>query len=461
MGIKLRITLLFTLLAMVILLLVCGSVYYFSYRGRLTDIQTRLIGNAITTGRLLSESSIFDENLLQKIDSASSPSMPNKVIEMYDSLGNRSYWYSDTPSDSIAVPKELLRKAWERQVVYFRVGPRDGIALFYRCAGHGQVIVSVTYDKDGLEKLAELRQVLFFAFIGGLSISIIGGYLFSLQLLRPLRKIADEVNDISAGNLTRRIESSAHKDRDEWHYLSHTLNQLLNRLQESFETQGLFISNASHELSTPLTVMSSQLEISLQRKRNEEEYRQVISSVYKDVQQLSRLTQTLLEYARASGTAGGLKIDLVRIDEVLLSLPGEMSKVDPAYTVTLDFDQLPEQADALLVYGNEDLLFMAIKNVVINACKYAADHHALVSLKISSTRITITVSDKGKGMSQRDVEKIFQPFFRAADTHATPGFGLGLSLTSRILKLHKGTILAESVLGKGTTFTIELPAPGH
>jgi signal transduction histidine kinase len=84
-----------------------------------------------------------------------------------------------------------------------------------------------------------------------------------LRLLHPLRLIADEANDISARNLTRRIHSGTGEQGDEWYYLADTLNQLLNRLQESFEIQGRFIANASHELSTPLTSISSQLEVSL------------------------------------------------------------------------------------------------------------------------------------------------------------------------------------------------------
>src|SRR6516225_5089129 len=132
--------------------------------------------------------------------------------------------------------------------------------------------------------------------IGGTLSSIIGGYFFSIRLLHPMRRIADEAGEISARTLTRRIGSSTGNPQDEWDYLSGTLNQLLNRLQESFEIQGRFIANASHELSTPLTSISSQLEVSLQRVRTVEEYRQVIQSVYQDTRQLSKLTQTLLEF---------------------------------------------------------------------------------------------------------------------------------------------------------------------
>jgi len=235
---------------------------------------------------------------------------------------------------------------------------------------------------------------------------------------------------------------------------------LLNRLQESFEIQGRFIANASHELSTPLTSISSQLEVSLQRERSIEDYRKVILSVYQDTQQLNKLTQTVLEFARASGTAGGLEIDLVRIDEILLRLPGEITRIGNEGAVSLDFDQLPEREEELLVFGNEELLFTAIKNIVSNACKYSDDHHATVRLKVRDREITITIEDKGKGIEEAEWEKIFQPFYRSDEDHSIPGFGLGLSLARRIIKLHKGWINVGSIPGKGSVFTIKLPSAG-
>lgn len=458
MPVKIRITLLFTLLVLGILTLVCSSVYYFSFTNRIKDIQTRLINRAITTGRLLSQRGVFDQDLIRKIDASTSVAMRDKVVEAYDSLDRRIYRYSDNPSDLIRIDKDLLAKARKQQQFYFAQGDKDAIAWYYGDDNSHMVILASAYDEAGNEKLRHLRMVLSFSFIGGILISIVGGYLFSISLLHPLRRISDEVNEISARNLTRRIRSDGRKEKDEWFYLSDTLNQLLNRLQESFEIQGRFIANASHELSTPLTSISSQLEVSLQRMRSIGDYRQVIQSVYQDVQQMNRLTQTLLEFARASGTAGGLEIDLIRIDEILLRLPGEISKTSPEYAVTLDFDQLPEQEEELLVFGNEDLLFTAIRNIVSNACKYSDDHHATVRLTVQGKEILITIEDKGKGIPEGEWENIFQPFYRTDEGHTIPGFGLGLSLARRIVKLHKGWISVDSTVGKGSAFLIRLPS---
>jgi two-component system sensor histidine kinase ArlS len=194
--------------------------------------------------------------------------------------------------------------------------------------------------------------------------------------------------------------------------------------------------------------------------RSMEDYRRVIQSVYQDVQQMNKLTQTLLEFAKASGTAGGLEIEQVRIDEILLRLPGEISKTGDGYSVTLDFDRLPEEEEKLLVLGNEELLFMAMKNMVTNACKYSDNHHAVVRLSVHGREIIVAIEDKGRGIAKEEWEKIFQPFYRTDEGHSIPGFGLGLSLARRIIKLHKGDIDVESMVGEGSRFIVRLPIGG-
>ncbi|MEP6465316.1 MAG: HAMP domain-containing sensor histidine kinase, partial [Parafilimonas sp.] len=231
----------------------------------------------------------------------------------------------------------------------------------------------------------------------------------------------------------------------------------LDRLQQSFEMQRRFISSASHELSTPLTSISSQLEVSLQRNREAKEYRGVMQSVYQDVRNLGKLTQTLLEFATVSGIKGGIEINSLRIDEILMQLPGEISKMNKEYSVKLEFEQLPENEERLLVFGNAELLFSAIKNVVSNSCKYSPDHCAIVKLLVQPKEIYIVVEDDGKGISENDLKNIFQPFYRSEDSKSITGFGVGLPLVYRIIKLHKGQIKVNSIVGKGTTFLIQLP----
>ena len=278
-------------------------------------------------------------------------------------------------------------------------------------AGSISIVIFVAgEDVEGKESLKILMRILLLSFLIGNIFVLISGYFFSRGLLQPISKISQDVADISAQNLARRIETG--QTKDEWYQLSVTLNELLNRLQDSFEMQRRFIANASHELSTPLTAISSQLEVTLQREREAGEYKKVMQSIYQDVQHMNKLTQTLLEFAKASGNSGGLEIDLIRIDEILLTLPAEVSKINSAYSVKLEFEDLPEEEESLLVFGNATLLFTAINNIVINACKYSLNQQALVKLSVSVHQATITVTDNGPGIPEEEIENIFQPFYR-------------------------------------------------
>jgi two-component system sensor histidine kinase ArlS len=456
MPVRLRITLLFSLLVFFILSLVCAGIYYFSYEGRIQTIKSRLTNRAITTARLLSQREIFDRDLVRRIDSSTTLSLKNKVVQAYNDQNRKVYNYSDVSGDTLRITPELLEKARVEGSFYFIREEKEVIVYPYGSPGPAIVVVTAGEDVDGKETLARLRDILLLSFLVGNMFVLVSGYIFSQRLLRPIKQISEDVAEISAQNLTRRIHTGTTKD--EWFQLSSTLNELLNRLQDSFELQRRFISNASHELSTPLTSILSQLEISLQREREAGEYRKVMQSIYQDVQLMSQLTQTLLEFAKASGNTGGLEISLVRIDEIVLDLPGTVQRIHSDYTVKISFGPMPEEEEKLLVFGNHALLATAIRNIVLNACKYADDRQALVSLEINDGDIGLKVSDQGMGIPKDELENIFQPFYRVEEHRTAGGFGLGLSLAQRIIKLHKGSIDVQSEPGMGTIFTIRLPS---
>jgi len=456
MAVRLRITLLFSLFAFFILGIVCGGIYYFSYQTRLQLIKERLKNRSITTARLLSQQEIFDKDVIRRIDSLTTISLQRKTVQAYDYQNDLIYAYSDVPGDSLAIKKNILDNARVDGIFYFQTDEKDAIAYHYTDQNARIVVVTAAEDVEGHRNLASLLKILLISLLAGIIFVLIAGYFFSRSLLRPLKKISEDAAEISAQNLTRRIKTGS--TRDEWYQLADTLNELLNRLQESFELQRRFISNASHELSTPLTAISSQLEVSLQRERDASEYKKVMNSIYQDVQNMNKLTQTLLAFAKASGDKGGLEISLIRVDEIILRLPSEIARLNPAFSVKLQFDDLPEDETKLLVFGNETLLLTAVRNIVVNACKYSPDHVARVSLVIQKNDLVIRTIDEGPGIPPEKIKSIFQPFYRVEENSNTEGFGLGLSLAERIIRLHKGKISVRSEVGEGTTFDIYLPS---
>lgn len=455
MKIKYRITVLFTVLVTCILLLVCSIIYYYSNLNREHDFRKRLRNRALSTISLLVKVEGIDLAMLQQIDENLMISLKEKSVVVYDHNNNEIYRYADENTPLVRPDMHVLQMARTNGEYIYKKDRRDVIAVRFHSGNHEYVSVAASYDKEGLEKLEQLKFILIVSFVTGSLITLLSGLIFSARLVTPIQKITHEVKEISSQNMSRRIATS--DTRDELYELSSTFNDLLSRLQSSFEIQRRFIANASHELSTPLTSISSQLEITLQNNRSAEEYQSVISSVYEDVRNLTQLTRSLLELAKASGTSDGMELTLVRIDEILMKLPAEMHKTNPTYKVDLHFHSFPDNDDKLLVFGNIDLLESAIKNIVLNACKYASNNTAVVSLNFSENELQVIIIDNGPGIREEEQEMVFQPFYRSDHAKTSEGFGLGLSLASRIIKLHKGNIKIGRFIPSGSIFTITLP----
>ncbi|HYC27462.1 MAG TPA: histidine kinase dimerization/phospho-acceptor domain-containing protein, partial [Chitinophagaceae bacterium] len=297
MKIRSKITILFTLLVTAILLSLSVSIYYFTSLDRKEGFYKRLKSRATNNAELFIYFGDSSQNVLRRIDANAVPLLPKKSVRIFDTLGNVLYAYDNTIP--LHIDSSLLFSTKDER--YFFDQGRDGIVLYYAKEHKNFIIAVQAYDEDGWQRLSQLKRILLVSLLVGVLVTMLVGYIFSSQLVRPIALITNEVNDISSHNLSHRLQTG--QGKDELSKLSETFNDLLNRLQESFDTQRRFISNASHELSTPLTSISSQLQVTLQKERSLHEYRQVLQSIQEDVQQMGQLTKSLLEIAK-TGTQG-------------------------------------------------------------------------------------------------------------------------------------------------------------
>jgi two-component system, OmpR family, sensor histidine kinase ArlS len=395
-----------------------------------------------------------DREFLDRINTSSMEVLPDKSVGIYSISGKPYYLFSKDTTKPLEVTNEVIESALLNGQHFYKVGYREAVAVRYADGGENFIVVVAAYDSDGWTFLGQLKRIFFVSLIVGTIISLLAGHFFSSQLLKPVAQIISEVNDISSHNLSKRIKAGA--SQDELSQLANTFNDLLDRLQEYFTAQRRFISNASHELSTPLTSISSQLEVTMQRNRSTGEYQEVVQSVYEDVVQMRQLTKSLLEIAK-TGSQGSIELHEIRIDEVLFKVMGDIKKIHSDYRVELNFVDSDEYESNFLVFGNVDLLYIAIKNIVENGCKYSTDNTARVQLSFKNNSTIVEVQSKGKAIAEEEMEKIFQPFYRSSTSEGKAGFGLGLALAKRIIGLNKGTLMVTSNEKEGTTFTIEIP----
>jgi signal transduction histidine kinase len=232
---------------------------------------------------------------------------------------------------------------------------------------------------------------------------------------------------------------------------------MLERLESSFAVQKDFISNASHELRTPLTSINGQLEVLLMKDRSTQEYKDAVESVLEDIKALILLSNRLLMVARSKSESVVNLGNDVRIDEVLWQLQEEIQKYNKDYQVNILLGESLTDSDNLIISGDESLIKAAFSNIADNACKYSDEHAVDIQLEYTDQQIVLVFTDKGIGISSIELQKVFEPFYRASNAIKYPGTGIGLQLVSQIIKTHKGTIHITSELGKGTKVTVKLP----
>jgi len=454
LKIKNKITLLFTLLVAIILLVLTVIVYYLSAVERTDVFNKRLKSRASNNAQIFAYFGDSSIGMLRRIDAGSLGLLPQKSVIIAEISGRILYEYHSPDAQQLQLDKVLLNDINASEEKLFSIGNRDAIALSYKDALRNFIIVVAAYDEEGRLRLSELKQTLAISLLLGMLVTLIVGYLFSSQLVRPIAQISHEVNNISSHNLSRRLPTG--KGQDELTQLAKTFNDLLNRLQESFNTQRRFISNASHELSTPLTSVSSQLQVTLHKERSISEYVKVLQSIQEDVEQMRQLTKNLLEIAKTGGSHGSIELSEVRVDELLLKVIADVKRMNLNYEIELQFQEPPEEEDCM-VFGNFDLLHIALKNIIENGCKYSSDKKSTVEVSFTPGNIFIKVLNQGDVIAEHEIEQIFQPFFRGGNANDVKGFGLGLPLTKRIVSLHKGEIIVYSEL-HGTSFTLRLPS---
>ena len=258
MSIKLKIAFWFTTIVTLILLILNSAVYYFNSIDRRNIFEKRLKNRALSIAQLYSSLGERNLSVMHHLDSIGVASLFNKSVMIVDMQGNIMYRYSDINGDDINIQNET-DKIKETGELYFTQNNKETVAILY--SGRNKTFISAVsaLDEDGLERLKKLKELLVISLIAGIVIAFILGYAFALRLIKPIARMTRQTNLITSNNLSQRIETGDKKD--ELYHLASTLNLLLDRLQESFQIQRRFISNASHELSTPLTSISSQIEV--------------------------------------------------------------------------------------------------------------------------------------------------------------------------------------------------------
>lgn len=347
-----------------------------------------------------------------------------------------------------------------KESVYFSVGPANERIMVlqhdFMLFGRTATIYAAQSLEGSLALIDRIRNFFLISVFITIFIAVFAALWIARYSLKPLKMFSSKIEKITHRTLGERIDSES--QGPEMKGLARSFNDMLDRLRHAFEAEKRFIADASHELKTPLAVINTKCEVLLQKERSKEEYAKALTvinntskkirSIIDDMISLARLDSGILSAADFREITVKTCIeDAVRLVETL----AEKNNVG----ISAGFAGMND----VKVHGDENSLTEAFLNIIENAVRYNVPGGKVeISAHGGSDKVLIVVKDTGTGIGQADIKKIFGRFYRADASRNTEGSGLGLSIAKTIIDAHNGEIKAESEIGRGSSFTIIIPA---
>lgn len=319
----------------------------------------------------------------------------------------------------------------------------------------GTFILQVAVPTTSLERSARgLRNLLILGIPLALLVSTLLGLYFSGRALLPIGAIIEKAKQLSPSNLSERIPLPP--SDDELRGLALTLNDLLDRLQQAFESQDRFIADASHELKTPLAILRGELDLMRKRERSPEEVSVFLASASQELDHLARLVEDLLLLARVDAGAAALSKIPVRLDEATLEVISRLDRLAQGKNQKLKVDlrdgglENPFEASV-----DPELIQIVMKNLVENAIKFAPEGSAIeITLFNHPAEVELRVKNDGSPIPDEVRSRIFERFYRLDPK--VSGAGLGLAIVHKIVTAHQGELSLKSDRVLGTTFSVRI-----
>lgn len=307
------------------------------------------------------------------------------------------------------------------------------------------------------EMLESVRLTLAWMILVGLLLAGTGGYFLARQSLAPVMAMGTHARRIGAANLHERLP--VQNPNDELGQLATTFNDLLNRLDQSFERQRRFIADASHELRTPLAILRGEAEVAMsQPSRNAADYLESLRILHEETSRLIKIVEDLFTLSRADSGQYLLTPQEVYLEEVVADCAHSARTLAREKNIELSVDASEE----CLVRGDQTLLRRMILNLLDNAIKYTgAGGRVAIACRVSDAGLEVHVTDSGPGIPSDLQTRIFERFFRADPARSRSaregGAGLGLSIALWIAQAHHGRLELVRSDASGSHFAVYLP----
>ncbi|UBM58173.1 HAMP domain-containing histidine kinase [Marinilongibacter aquaticus] len=433
MTLKTKISLLVSLLFTFIYAVSATVVYVLFADFRKDEFENRLKDKAITSIKLLVEVEEVDSRLLETIDTVSINNLYSEKTLIFDSDFNLIYSsLDDTRIEWDQSDLEYLKK---NKTFFRRENNLEVYGFFYDTNQEDFYALISANDSYGNRKLEYLLVILIFSYFLFTAAAWVATSYLVKKLFRPLDNFHTKVKSINENNLDTRI--AVKRAKDEIDLLANEFNQMLLRIETSYTKQKEFAAQASHELRTPVTRITAQLE---NRMRNEKEPEMLhfMENLLKDVNQLSDLINSLLLLSKLEKDDRASE-RLCRIDEVVFEACEIVNRTFPDFKLQLEILE-SEHEDFLELKANKALMVIVFVNLLKNAYVHSESKKAILTIAEEGQKLKVEVSNDGQTLSEKEQEELFQPFMRGENSKNKSGLGLGLRIVWRILSQQNGEI---------------------
>ncbi|MDL2205985.1 cell wall metabolism sensor histidine kinase WalK [Eubacteriales bacterium OttesenSCG-928-N13] len=315
-------------------------------------------------------------------------------------------------------------------------------------------LVFTSIAQDVYDNLSNIqRQMIMYMGLIALAVLLISMFI-SRIFTRPINELSQGIARMSQGDLTSRVAVRGH---NEFSQLAEAFNSMCERLETVDQTRNQFVSNASHELKTPLSTMKIMLEtLMYQQEYNPTMQAEFLGDINKEIDRLNLIINDLLTLVHFDSHNMELHPIKLQLDELLTTTVRRLDPLASSREIALNIHIV----DEIETYADHMKLEQVFYNLVDNAIKYTPPGGEVnVTLTRANRKAIVSVEDSGIGIPKADVRHVFDRFYRVDKARAreTGGTGLGLSIVKQIVMLHEGTITVSSEEDKGSTFTVELP----
>jgi signal transduction histidine kinase len=433
-----------------VLLSLAASVYFFSRHHAREYFFTRLKVRASITAESHYHVNHTNGTIVREIRERHLQLLPQEQHFFFETNDHTS---TEIQKKLPVIPGTFVADLTKNKSATFYDGFWHYAGIIYPANGH--IVIASAYDESAEDQITFLRNLLIFGLLISSAIVFVLGRVFAYRIIHPISAIIEKVHDITSRNLSERLPKGTQKD--EVADIADTFNSMLDRLETTFELQKNFISNASHELQTPLTAILGEAEVILQTKRKCEDYENTLKVIYKEAKRLDEITTSLLRLSQISYDGRKQKIEPILMDELIMSIKINLDKRIPSNKVKILVQPVEEYPEIFTLVCVRVWMELALTNIIQNSIKYSDNKEVLVTLSVSEQDFFIHISDYGIGIPEKDIEHIFEPFFRGSNTSNYTGYGIGLPLAERIIRLHGGKFHVHSKANVGTKVTLQFP----